>query len=87
MHTIMVLSGGFGLLALFCLAGHLRQGRQGIARACLMFIPVWFVASLVNLTVGVVSAGYTVAQELPILLVVFGIPAIAAYAIARAMRR
>jgi hypothetical protein len=79
----MVVGAGLGLLALFCLGGYLRSGPQGLSRACLVFVPVWLIASLINLTVGVVSAGYTVAQELPILLVVFSLPAVAAIVTAR----
>ena len=83
MHTIMVLAGGFALLAIFCAIGRSRGGDAGLARTARAFVPVWLVASIVNLTVGVVSAGYTVMQELPILVVVFGVPAAAAWLLAR----
>jgi hypothetical protein len=82
MHTIMVVSGGIVLLALFCLIGRLRNGLPGMARAARLFLPVWFVAAIINLSVGVLSAGYTVVDELPILLVIFGVPAILATLIA-----
>ena len=36
-----------------------------------------------NVTVEVVSAGYTIMQELPVLLVTFGVPAIVAWLLAR----
>ena len=36
---------------------------------------MWFAASVYNLYVGVSTAGYTVAEETPILFVVFGVPA------------
>jgi hypothetical protein len=39
---------------------------------------VWLAAAIVNMSVGVVSAGYTVWQELPIALVVFAVPALVA---------
>jgi hypothetical protein len=35
-----------------------------MARAAKAFLPVWLVASAINLTIGVVSAGYTVLEEL-----------------------
>ena len=38
-------------------------------------MPVWFVGSLINIWVGVSQAGYTIADELPVLAVVFGVPA------------
>ena len=75
MHTIMVIAGGFLLLGLFLLAGRLLGGPDAIAAAAKYFIPLWLVAALVNMWVGVSRAGYTVVQEAPILLVVFVIPA------------
>ena len=39
------------------------------------FIPVWLAMTLVNMWIGVSKAGYTVAQELPILLLNFAVPA------------
>lgn len=39
------------------------------------FIPAWLGVALVNMWVGVHKAGYTVAQELPILLLNFAVPA------------
>ena len=38
-------------------------------------MPVWAAVALVNMWVGVTRAGYTVAQEAPILAVVFLVPA------------
>jgi hypothetical protein len=75
MHTLMVLAGGFLLLGLFLLAGKLLRGSDAIADAAKYFIPLWLVAALINMWVGVSRAGYTVAQETPILLIVFAIPA------------
>ncbi|WP_435655819.1 hypothetical protein [Brucella pituitosa] len=49
---------------------------SGVAVAAKLFVPVWFAIALTNMWVGVTRAGYTVAQELPILLVVFAVPAI-----------
>jgi hypothetical protein len=75
MHTLMVLAGGFLLLGLFLLAGKLFRGSGAIPDAAKYFIPLWLVAALINMWVGVSRAGYTVAQETPILLIVFAIPA------------
>ncbi len=83
MHTIMVVSGGFLLLGVCLLIGRMIGALP--AKAALAFIPLWLVASCINMWVGVVSAGYTVAQEAPILLVVFGIPAVVAYLLSRRM--
>ena len=80
MHTVKVIAGGFALLALCLLIGRLVGGpppATGIAGAKL-FIPLWLVAAGVNMWIGVSKEGYTVADEVPIFLVVFGIPAAAA---------
>ena len=81
MHTIMIIAGGLVLLAVFLLVGRAigSERRAVLAAAAKWFIPVWLVASLVNMWVGVSQAGYTVMQEAPIFLVVFGAPAIVAF--------
>jgi hypothetical protein len=78
MHTIKVVAGGFLLLALCLLIGRLVGGpppAAGLASAAKLFIPLWLVAAAVNLWIGVTKAGYTVADEAPVFLVVFAIPA------------
>jgi hypothetical protein len=49
-----------------------------MATAALVFVPLWWVCAGVNLYIGVKTAGYSVAEELPVLLVVFAIPTIIA---------
>lgn len=83
MHTIMILAAGLVLLGLFVGIGHLRGGAAGRARAARLHIPVWFVLALINVSIGVVSAGYTILQEAPVFLVTFGVPAAVAFLIAR----
>jgi hypothetical protein len=39
---------------------------------------VWFIGAGINMAVGVVKAGYSVAEELPIFLLVFAVPAVVA---------
>jgi hypothetical protein len=43
-----------------------------------IFIPVWLVAALINMWIGVSRARYSVAEELPIFLAIFAIPAVVA---------
>jgi len=75
----MVIGGGVVLLGLLLLFGRLWGGDiAGVATGAKLFILVWLAVSLINMWVGVTKAGYTIAQELPILLVVFLIPAIIA---------
>jgi hypothetical protein len=79
MHMAMVIAGGILLLGVFLLFGKLWGGdATGSATAAKIFIPVWLAIAIVNLWVGVSKAGYTVREELPILLIVFALPAAAA---------
>lgn len=88
MHMLLVITGGVVLLGVFALFGKLWGGDVvGIATAAKDFVPVWLVVALVNMWVGVTRAGYTVAQELPILLVVFAVPAAIAGLIAWQLAR
>jgi hypothetical protein len=76
MHPAMVIGGGVVLLGLFLLFGRLWGGTDpNLALAAKAFLPVWLVMSLVNMWVGVARAGYSVRDELPILLIVFAVPA------------
>ena len=79
MHMAMVIGGGALLLGVFALFGRLwGHDAAGVALAAKWFIPVWAAVALVNMWVGVTKAGYTVMQELPILVVVFAVPAVLA---------
>lgn len=87
MHMAMVIFAGLLLLAVFALFGRLwGHDAAGVAQAAWWFMPVWAGVALVNLWVGVSKAGYTVAQELPILAVVFLVPAAVAMLLAWQMK-
>lgn len=77
MHTILVILGGFALLAV-CLLGA-RAWRGPGASASIaglkLFLPLWLVGAALNLYIGVTQAGYSVAEELPIFLGIFALPA------------
>jgi hypothetical protein len=77
MHTALVIGAGFALLGICLGIGRLigGPGPAPLATAARSFVPVWFVSALINLWVGVSQAGYTIAEELPVLAVVFGVPA------------
>jgi len=47
--------------------------------AALIFIPIWLGAAAINMWLGVSRAGYSVAEELPVFLAVFAIPAVVAW--------
>ncbi len=79
MHMAMVMGAGVLLLVVFVMFGWLWGAcAAGMALAAKFFVPSWLVVALVNMWVGVTHAGYTVRQELPILLIVFALPAVVA---------
>jgi len=76
MHILLVIVGGVVLLGVFALFGRLWGGdAAGAAMGARASVPVWLIVALVNMWAGIAKAGYTVAQELPILFVVFIVPA------------
>ena len=79
MRTAIIIVGGLVLLGLFALVSWwLGDGPQSTTAAAKVFIPIWLAVALINMWVGVSRAGYSVAEELPIMLVIFAIPAAAA---------
>lgn len=76
MHTIIILATGFALLIVCVQFGFMYGGgKPGRRRGALAFIPLWLIGAGINLWVGVNNAGYTLAEEMPIFALVFGIPA------------
>jgi hypothetical protein len=78
MHTAIVIALGFGLLAACAAIGRVMGGATGFSRAMLVFLPLWLAGAGINMALGVKRAGYSVADELPIFVPVFAIPAAAA---------
>lgn len=79
MHMAMVMGAGILLLVMFVMFGWLwGASTAGMAVAAKLFVPAWLLLALANMWVGVTHAGYTVRQELPILLIVFAVPALVA---------
>jgi len=62
------------------LLGRLFAGQYPAAPrgATVVFVAVWFVVAAVNMWLGVTRAGYSMAEELPIFLLIFAIPVTAA---------
>lgn len=76
MHVAMVIAGGVVLLGVFLLFGKLwGTDAAALALAAKAFIPVWLAVSGINMWVGVSHAGYSMREELPILVIVFLVPA------------
>ena len=83
MHVLMVIAAGFLALGAFLLFGrHWGGDASGLALAAKIFVPAWFLLACANLWIGVAKAGYTMREELPILLLVFAVPAAVAGVVA-----
>ena len=80
-HTAMVLLGGFVLLAAM-----VGLGRPSRAQAALRFIPLWAILSLANMLIGIFQAGYGWVEEAGVLAIVFGVPAVAAFALSKLLK-
>ena len=78
MRTAIIIVGGVLLFGIFALVARFAGGTQTIPMAAKIFIPVWLVAALINMWIGVARAGYSVAEELPIFLLIFAVPAVVA---------
>jgi hypothetical protein len=80
MRTGLFLLAGLLLLAGFFVLGKLFS--QNFPSAMLVaaagFVALWLTLTGFNMWVGVAKAGYSVSEELPVLLVLFGVPAAAA---------
>jgi len=79
MRSVIIIAAGLVIGALFLFAGRLLgRGPETLALGAKLFIALWFIAAAVNLWIGVAKAGYSLMEELPIFLVIFGVPAAAA---------
>ena len=80
MRTAMFLLAGALLLAAAMILGRLFASNfpGATAIATIAFIAIWLILAGANMWVGVAKAGYSVAEELPIFLLLFGVPALAA---------
>ena len=75
MHTVIVIGIGFVVLAACLALGWAVGGPSALPSAALVFLPVWFLGAAMNMAIGVKKAGYTVAEEAPVFLLVFAVPA------------
>lgn len=76
MRTILFLIAGFLLMAALLIVGKLFSEHFPHAPtwALALGITLWLAATGANMWVGVSKAGYSVAEELPILLLLFVVP-------------
>lgn len=80
MHTLKILLAGFVLLGFCLLGGRWVAGASNtaVSTAIKSFLVLWLIATLGNLWFGVSRAGYSLKDEAPVALLVFGVPAIVA---------
>jgi hypothetical protein len=84
MHTLKMVVGGLAALGIFMLAAVLL-GRKAADGARIFILP-WLAASIINLVIGVYWANVPMSTEMPVLAVVFGVPAAAAWFLSRWLR-
>ncbi|MBI3507504.1 MAG: hypothetical protein HY059_21925 [Proteobacteria bacterium] len=77
MRTLIIVLAGFALWGLCLGAARLfaGAGQPATAAATGVFVGLWFLAAAANMWVGVTQAGYGFREELPIFLLIFGLPA------------
>jgi hypothetical protein len=77
MRTLLFLVAGLMLLVAVLLLGKLFSSSYPDATrlATIAYLALWLVIAGANMGVGVARAGYSVAEELPIFLLIFGAPA------------
>jgi len=77
MRTALFLIAGILLLSASLLLGRLFSANYPGATfvATIAYVTLWLIIAGVNMWVGVAKAGYSVAEELPIFLLIFGVPA------------
>ena len=89
MHTLTITLIGLIALSLFVFVAaqiNQRKTRSPVDGARL-FIWVWLTASIVNFSVDVFVAGYSVLTELAVHVIVFGVPAGATWFLSRRFRK
>lgn len=76
MRTVLFLFAGVLLLAAFCVLARLFSEHYADAPnvALISYVVLWLVMAAFNMWIGVAKAGYSAAEELPIFLVIFGVP-------------
>ena len=75
MHTVIVVVVGCAVLGACLLVGYALGGVAGVTRGALVFLPLWLGGAAINLLIGVRSAGYPLADEAPVFVLVFAVPA------------
>jgi hypothetical protein len=76
MRTLMFVLGGLGVWSA-CIGNAklvAKASATSMTIATTAFVAIWFLAASANLWVGVMQAGYSFTEELPIFLLIFLLP-------------
>jgi hypothetical protein len=77
MRTAIIILCGLAAWAFCVLLAH-RYGKPGgtaVADATLGFVTVWFLSAATYMWIGMTRAGYSWRDELPVVGLIFGVPA------------
>ncbi|MDV7216812.1 hypothetical protein [Streptomyces prunicolor] len=77
-RTPVILAAGIAMWTATVLLTGLLSPTAPAVTATAFFLPLWLLVAVANGLVGVIAAGYTPAEEAPVLLVNFSVPAAAA---------
>lgn len=85
MHTLILTSSGLVLLLAFVLVANSINKRKSAhaVNGARLFIWFWLVISIINFSIGVFAAGYSVISEVIVHVLVFGLPAGIAWYLSR----
>ena len=80
MRTTLFLAAGFLLLTASVILARLFSANYpaAVATATTAFVVLWLALTGFNLWTGVAKAGYSIGEELPVFLLLFGVPAVVA---------
>jgi hypothetical protein len=81
MHTLTLVVGGLVALGIFILAAVMLRRR--VADGARVFIWPWLAVALINMFIGVYWKEIPYSVEILVLIVVFGVPAAAAWLVVR----
>lgn len=86
MRTVLITISGIVLLATFLGAGK-AFFRERMSVIFAVPCALWVSVAAINMWIGVVQAGYSVAEELPIFVAITAVPIVVGYLVQKVLRR
>ena len=75
MRTAIIIISGILLLGACLIIARMTGGNETMPTAAKVFVAIWLLAAGANMWMGVAKDRYAFAEELPIFLVIFALPA------------